>query len=77
MWQSGRGCPTEAGVYQFAETLLAEGESAVHAVGKTKEVKIKAIDGTGDPNGKGGKDGGKGTGKNGGKEARRQRWFLR
>ena len=38
--------PTEVGVYQFAETLLAEGESAVHAVGKTKEVKIKAIDGT-------------------------------
>ena len=30
--------PTEVGVYQFAETLLAEGESAVHAVGKTKEV---------------------------------------
>ena len=69
----------EVGVYQFAETLLAEGESAVHAVGKTKEVKIKAIDGSGDPHppppapyvqpgGKGGKDGGKGTGKNGGKD---------
>ena len=71
--------PTEVGVYQFAETLLAEGGSAAHAVGKTKEVKIKAIDGSRDPHppppapyvqpgGKGGKDGGKGTGKNGGKD---------
>ena len=72
--------PTEGGIYQFAETLLAEGEAAFHVGGKTKEVKIKAVDGTGDnhppapppyvqPTGKGGKDRGfKDTGKTGGKD---------